>query len=137
MQLDVQLQGLYNLAKNDRRRRTRAEGGTKPVDLAYLSRFTLGNQSLECEVLDLFILHIPRYLAALRDAVTAKGWHDAAHTLKGSGRAVGAWRVARLAEHAERQLNVMNRPACQDAIARIKIAAEEARAFITATYAAA
>jgi len=35
-------------------------------------------------------------------AVTAKGWHDAAHTLKGAARGVGAWRVARCAEMAER-----------------------------------
>ena len=33
---------------------------------------------------------------------TAKAWHDAAHTLKGAARGVGAWRVARVAENAER-----------------------------------
>jgi HPt (histidine-containing phosphotransfer) domain-containing protein len=88
--------------RNDRRRRPRPEGGTKPVDLAYLARFTLGNAGLEREVLDLFIVHCPRYLEALQDAVTAKAWHDAAHTLKGAARGIGAWRVARSAEAAER-----------------------------------
>jgi HPt (histidine-containing phosphotransfer) domain-containing protein len=86
----------------ERRRRARPELGTKPVDLVYLARFTLGNQELETEVLDLFLQHGPRYLQQLRDAVTAKAWHDAAHTLKGAARGIGAWRVARCAETAER-----------------------------------
>jgi HPt (histidine-containing phosphotransfer) domain-containing protein len=86
----------------ERRRRSRSEAGTKPVDFGYLSRFTLGNDALETEVLDLFIAHVPRYLAQLKAAVTAKGWHDAAHTLKGAARGVGAWRIARCAETAER-----------------------------------
>jgi len=86
----------------ERRRRVRLEDGTKPVDMTYLARFTLGNPDLEREILDLFILHVPRYLETLRTSVTAKAWHDAAHTLKGAARGVGAWRVARCAEAAER-----------------------------------
>jgi len=86
----------------ERRRWSRPETGTKPVDLVYLARFTLGNQSLEFEVLDLFTTHCPRYFDDMRTAVTAKGWHDAAHTLKGAARGIGAWRVARCAETAER-----------------------------------
>lgn len=86
----------------ERRLRPRLEGGTKPVDLVYLSRFTLGNVGLEREVLDLFLTHAPRYLAALRAADTAKAWHDAAHTIKGAARGIGAWRVGRCAEAAER-----------------------------------
>jgi HPt (histidine-containing phosphotransfer) domain-containing protein len=38
----------------------------------------------------------------MRDAHDAKSWHAAAHTLKGSARAVGAWRAARAAEMAEK-----------------------------------
>jgi len=86
----------------ERRRWSRPETGTKPVDLGYLARFTLGNQALELEVLDLFSFHAPRYIDDMFSAVTAKGWHDAAHTLKGAARGVGAWRVARCAEMAER-----------------------------------
>jgi HPt (histidine-containing phosphotransfer) domain-containing protein len=103
MQIDAQIrQTTAAPLRNDRRRRPRQEGGTKPVDLTYLARFTLGNRDLEREVLDLFITHVPRYLTALQDAVTAKAWHDAAHTLKGSARGIGAWRVSRCAEAAER-----------------------------------
>jgi len=39
---------------------------------------------------------------ALETAVTAKAWHDAAHTLKGAARGIGAWRLGRCAEAAER-----------------------------------
>ena len=103
MQFDAQSrQDDIDRPRNDRRRRPRPEGGTKPVDLAYLARFTLGNSELEQEVLELFIIHGPRYLAALNNAVTSKAWHDAAHTLKGAARGIGAWRVARSAEAAER-----------------------------------
>ena len=50
----------------------------------------------------MFAQHAPMYLANLKSAETSKAWHDAAHTLKGSARAVGAWRVARSAELAEK-----------------------------------
>ena len=86
----------------ERRRRLRPDGGTKPVDLAYLGRFTLGNTELEREVLFLFVEHGPRYLDAMRTATSAKDWHAGAHTLKGAARGIGAWRVARSAEAAER-----------------------------------
>lgn len=86
----------------ERRHHLRGHDGTKPIDLTYLARFTLGNVALEAEVLDLFITHAPRTLADLRAAGTAKAWHDAAHTLKGSARGVGAWRIGRAAEMAER-----------------------------------
>jgi HPt (histidine-containing phosphotransfer) domain-containing protein len=88
--------------RDERRRRSRPDDGVKPVDLAYLRRFTHGDFALEEEVLRLFIRHAPEYLAAMRSAGSAKAWHDAAHTLKGASRGIGAWRVARCAEGAER-----------------------------------
>jgi HPt (histidine-containing phosphotransfer) domain-containing protein len=105
-----------------------------PVDLKHLRRYTMGDANLEKEILDLFLGQLPKTIQALADAVNEREWKVAAHTLKGSGRAVGAWRVARLAEHAERQLNVQNKQSCQDAVARIEEAAAEARQFIRATY---
>ena len=106
-----------------------------PIDLKHLRRYTMGNIELEKEILELFLGQLPETIRSLREAASERDWHVAAHTLKGSGRAVGAWRVARLAEHAEKQLNVANRPACSDAIDRIEKAAEEARRFISSTYA--
>lgn len=107
-----------------------------PIDLKHLRRYTMGNTELEKEILGLFLGQLPETIRSLRQAATPREWHVAAHTLKGSGRAVGAWRVARLAEHAERSLNVVNRDACLEAIGRIESAAEEARSFIWSTYAA-
>ncbi len=74
-----------------------------PIDRAHLSRFTFGNVDLEIEVLGLFAQQAPETLAQLADASSPKAWRDAAHTMKGSARAVGAWQVANAAEHAERQ----------------------------------
>jgi HPt (histidine-containing phosphotransfer) domain-containing protein len=76
--------------------------GGNPIDRAYLARFTLGNAALEREVLQLFADQVPLYVQALGAARSRKAWKDAAHTIKGSASAVGAWRLARFAEIAER-----------------------------------
>ncbi len=75
-----------------------------PLDLAHLERMTLGDASLECEVLAMFAaqsVDLVRRLAALSD--------DAAmlvHTLKGSARAIGAVRVAEAAAELETALRL-------------------------------
>ena len=76
--------------------------GPKPVDFGYLHRFTAGDRALEREVLYLFAQSAHGYVAQMRDAHDAKSWNAATHTLKGSARAVGAWRAARAAEMAEK-----------------------------------
>jgi HPt (histidine-containing phosphotransfer) domain-containing protein len=73
----------------------------RPVDLVHLSRYTLGERALEREVLELFCSQAVLYLEQLRAAMSDKAWKEAAHSLKGSARAVGAWRAAQAAEHAE------------------------------------
>ena len=74
---------------------------TPAIDLTHLRRYTLGNAALQCEVLQLFAEQAPTILTQLSVAETQKAWRDAAHTLKGSARAVGAWHVADCAERAE------------------------------------
>ena len=105
-----------------------------PVDLKHLRRYTLGNASLEREVLGLFLSQLPSTLAALGEARSEKDWKIAAHTLKGSGRAVGAWRIARIAEHAERSGHSTKPAQVAETLKLLEEAADEARAFITATY---
>jgi HPt (histidine-containing phosphotransfer) domain-containing protein len=73
-----------------------------PIDRTYFARFTMGNAALEREVLELFAAQVPRYLQRLRAAQLAKDWKDTAHTIKGSASAIGAWRLARIAEMAEK-----------------------------------
>ena len=107
------------------------EIGSEPaLDLVHLRRFTLGDQALEREILDLFITQAPITLAALKSAIVERDWRIAAHTLKGSARAVGAWPVARIAEYAE-GLSRRNDPsACESAVQDLADALSEASAFI-------
>jgi HPt (histidine-containing phosphotransfer) domain-containing protein len=108
-----------------------------PVDLAYLARFTLDNAALEREVLQLFAEQMPLYLEALRAAQVRKAWREAAHSIKGSAWAVGAWRLARCAELAER-VEVDGEAAApkdpkeerEEAVVAVARAAEEACRFI-------
>jgi hypothetical protein len=72
----------------------------RPIDLEHLSRMTLGERSLECELLRLFdrqaIMLMTRMQAAAPAIVAAS-----AHTLKGSALGIGAWPVARAAALVE------------------------------------
>jgi len=77
------------------------KASSRPVDLVHLSRYTLGERELEAEVLELFCTQATIYIERLRQARSDKDWKDAAHSLKGSASAVGAWRAAEAAERAE------------------------------------
>jgi HPt (histidine-containing phosphotransfer) domain-containing protein len=70
------------------------------IDRAHLFRMTLGDHSLECEVLQLFDQQAGLLLARMGEADPA-GIAALAHTLQGSARGVGAWGIARAAEALE------------------------------------
>ena len=74
----------------------------RPVDLVHLARQTLGDRALEREVLGLFEVQAKAIIAQLFEVGDENLRHDLAHTLKGSARAVGAWKVAEAAEACER-----------------------------------
>ena len=73
---------------------------TTVIDEDHLGRMTLGDRRLEREVLELFLrqttIMLDRIVGAEPPLAAA-----AAHTLKGSARGIGAWRVARAAELLE------------------------------------
>ncbi len=71
------------------------------LDRAHLARYTAGDAALEQELLTLFADQSGLYMQRLRAAQTDADWHDAAHSLKGSAKAVGAFAVAQAAETAE------------------------------------
>jgi len=73
----------------------------EPIDMSHLARYTFGDAVLEREVLGLFCTQSLSYLEQLRTAPTRIARYEAAHSLKGSARAVGAWRMARAAECVE------------------------------------
>jgi HPt (histidine-containing phosphotransfer) domain-containing protein len=104
-----------------------------PVDLVHLRRYTLGDKALEIEVLELFLAQLPETIASMRSAANERDWKIAAHTLKGSSRAVGAWRIATLAQEAEELPAEAESTAWSDAISRLETAASEARAFVRET----
>lgn len=70
------------------------------IDEDHLGRMTLGDPSLEREILAIFVRQAAlmlKRIAGTEPAIAAA----AAHTLKGSARAIGAWRVAQAAERLE------------------------------------
>jgi HPt (histidine-containing phosphotransfer) domain-containing protein len=103
------------------------------LDDDHLARMTLGDASLEREVLEIFarqvVLLLPR-IAGDEPAIAAA----AAHTLKGSARGIGAWRVAdaaeRLEQEAGRAAGAASAESYRASIAELDAATREARAAI-------
>jgi HPt (histidine-containing phosphotransfer) domain-containing protein len=101
----------------------------RPIDLVHLARMTLGDRSLEREVLQLFVRQasvlLGRMDQAEPDAIAAL-----AHTLKGSARGLGAWRVAAAAEAVELAPD-MAADALVAALSALRATVEEAETVIT------
>lgn len=107
-------------------------GDPHPVDLEHLRRYTLGDRGLELEILSLFVEQLPITIGALKSATTDQEWGMAAHTLKGSARAVGARPLAVLAEAAERVASTTDADMRAATVRRLEAVAGEARAYIAA-----
>lgn len=71
------------------------------LDLVHLARQTFGDRELERELLMLFEAQCRRLVPVVRGQGTPTERGDAAHTLKGAARAVGAWRIAQVADRVE------------------------------------
>jgi hypothetical protein len=72
----------------------------RPIDLEHLSRMTLGERSLECELLRLFERQATMLMSRMQQAAPAIV-AASAHTLKGSALGIGAWPLARAAALVE------------------------------------
>jgi HPt (histidine-containing phosphotransfer) domain-containing protein len=73
----------------------------RPLDLAHLYRQTMGNRALEIEILDMFVKQLTSSMAAFAKA-DASERKRLAHALKGTGRSVGAFPLADIAERIEK-----------------------------------
>ena len=73
-----------------------------PIDFEHLSRMTLDDPALECEVLTMFVTQSAKLLDQLAALPPEAG--SLAHTLKGSARAIGAFAVADAAARLETAL---------------------------------
>jgi HPt (histidine-containing phosphotransfer) domain-containing protein len=99
-----------------------------PIDIEHLGRMTLGDASLEHEVLAMFAAQSVTMIGALATLPPDAG--ALAHTLKGSARAIGAFAVADAAESLEAALNNGDNPA--QALIGLKDAVAQARSAIDA-----
>jgi hypothetical protein len=91
----------------------------------HLSRMSLGERGLEREVLELFDRQVEILLPRLQEA-EGHAVATLAHTLKGSARGIGAWRVAHAAANVERATGAGVAPA----VAALATAIAETRAEI-------
>jgi HPt (histidine-containing phosphotransfer) domain-containing protein len=114
---------------NDRTSISPPLSGERPIDLVHLARMTLGDRGLEREVLQLFDRQAGILIVRMQEAARA-GICAAAHTLKGSARGIGAWRVARAAEAVELAAGSAAEGELEAAIARLGAAAAETRTLI-------
>lgn len=101
-----------------------------PIDFAHLRRYTLNDRALEKEILEIFAAQLPLTIGELRSASLPEDWKRAAHTLKGSARAVGAGDLAELAASAERAAALADPAARRAIVNRIEAAAAGVAAFI-------
>jgi HPt (histidine-containing phosphotransfer) domain-containing protein len=95
------------------------------IDLAHLAEMTLGDRRLQRQVLELFERQSELLMARMRE-VEPPCVASLAHTLCGSARSIGAWRVAAAAEALERSAAQRERPR----LARLLDAVTEARVAI-------
>jgi HPt (histidine-containing phosphotransfer) domain-containing protein len=105
--------------------------GSRPVDLVHLSRYTLGERALEREVLQLFCSQSSIYIERLHAARSEQDWKDAAHSLKGSAAAIGAWRAASAAASAEALPKQASSEAKAARLREIETSVREAESYIS------
>jgi HPt (histidine-containing phosphotransfer) domain-containing protein len=97
--------------------------GGRPVDLAHLSRQTMGDREVEREVLQLFV----HQTEAVRGRILRAGLQERAslaHALKGAASSVGAFRIADCAAEIE------SRPADRMLPKRLSVLIDDVRDFL-------
>jgi len=99
------------------------------IDRAHLARMTLGDRCLEAEVLALFDRQATLLLARMAGAAPA-AVAAFAHTLKGSARGIGMWRVAAAAEALEQAAHRSATGELADAVRELTTAVAEAQQAI-------
>jgi HPt (histidine-containing phosphotransfer) domain-containing protein len=100
------------------------------IDERHLIGMTLGDARLEREVLELFLSQAALMLD--HAGTTSPNSAAAAHTLKGSSRSIGAWRLARAAESFEKAVANAEEIQIKEALSELRAACFEACAAIAA-----
>jgi HPt (histidine-containing phosphotransfer) domain-containing protein len=102
---------------------------TAIIDEEHLHRMTLGDRRLEREVLQIYVRQSTIMLGRMASGEPA-ALAVAAHTLNGSARGIGAWRVARAAERLERASKGGDEETLGEALTELKAASLEASAAV-------
>jgi HPt (histidine-containing phosphotransfer) domain-containing protein len=97
------------------------------IDEDHLGRMTLGDRQLEREVLEIFVRQTVIMLERIAGAEPALA-AATAHTLMGSARGIGAWRVARAAERLEQAARGKSGATEPDLAVELDLAVEELKA---------
>ena len=100
-----------------------------PIDMAHLSRQTLGDHNLELEVLRLFDEMSHVYYGRLETSTNVPDLLTNLHTLKGAAAGIGAFGLAELARITEAELRD-GAPVNPERIDDLHVAVEELSAFI-------
>ena len=100
-----------------------------PIDMAHLSRQTLGDHNLELEVLRLFDEMSHTYYSRLENSTTVEDLLVNLHTLKGAAAGIGAFGLAELARVTETELKA-GAPVNPERIDDLHVAVEELSVFI-------
>jgi hypothetical protein len=101
----------------------------RPIDLVHLARMTLGDPSLEGEMLEAFGLKASMLILRMQQAAHSS-IGTAAQALKASARGIGAWRIASAAEAVELAAASGAEPELKSAVDQLGVVAEETRAAI-------
>ena len=82
---------------------------TRPIDLVHLARQTLGDRSLENEVLRMFDTQLGVYFSRVRASRDPDELVMGLHTLRGASAGIGATLLAELARDAQAELEETGR----------------------------
>jgi HPt (histidine-containing phosphotransfer) domain-containing protein len=124
------MSGEHVMTRSSARSLPAHEQVSSSIDQVHLERMTLGDRGLEREVLELFARQTTMTLERIAGSGPACA-AAAAHTLKGSARGIGAWRVAEAAERLEQAVaGAGDEAAMLSALADLEAASLEARLAI-------
>ena len=71
------------------------------IDIVHLDQYTLGDQGLQKELLQLFRIQLKDQVNEMMACASEINWKSSCHLLKGASRAVGAWQISQIAEALE------------------------------------
>ena len=107
----------------------RTESRSRPIDLVYLARQTLGDPALEAEILTLFSTMAKTYLGRVKGDKDKATIEHGLHSLKGAAAGIGAAGIASEAAAAELELRETGKLSAER-LADLGMAVEEVQVFI-------